>query len=222
MHDMSNSIHIMKGTISLLEKDIEKKPERERKNLATIEKHNSFLAETLKSIKSIYIIKKDLKDVELSSINICSSVNYILTLLEQKISDKKIHINWQHRDEKIFVQGIPHILENQIIQNLLTNAIKFSKESGEILIQLEKSEDKINLIIQDFGIGMPVTLLANIFNPSVRTSRPGTQNEAGTGLGMHIVKNFVEEMKGTIILNSKENEGTKVTVSLNTLSPNTP
>ncbi len=215
MHDMSNSIHIMKGTLSLM--DMTQRSEKELKNLKTIGKHNNFLADTLKSIKSMYVLKKNLKDPELISMNLCEAINYILTILEQRIDDKKINIDWVQGEEEIFIMAIPHILENQVIQNILTNAIKFTNIGKSISITItsdQKQSPAVTVLtVKDNGVGMPNDILENIFNPAVRTSRPGTEKEAGTGLGMHIVKNFIEEMKASIQIFSLEGQGTEVKIT---------
>lgn len=96
----------------------------------------------------------------------------------------------------------------RILSNLISNAIKFSHENQRIYVQTINEKLYFKLIIRDEGIGMPDNLKNEIFNPLVDKSRMGTMGEKSNGLGMMIVKNLIEELKGTVKIDSKENEGT--------------
>ena len=115
-------------------------------------------------------------------------------------------------NKKIFVKVSPHIFENQVLQNIFSNAIKFSHPQGIIDIKIEDSDKKnwAKLIIKDYGIGMSEETQKKIFHPEQRITRQGTQNELGTGLGMKILKNFLDKMNAEIHIFSQENQGTEV------------
>lgn len=95
---------------------------------------------------------------------------------------------------------------NSVLANLLSNSIKFSSEHSTITLRVRREADKLVLIVEDRGIGMPKNILDNLFNLQVPTTRPGTQNERGTGYGMPLVKNFVESYGGLIQVKSKDIE----------------
>ncbi len=129
-----------------------------------------------------------------------------------KAEDKNINLILNSSlAEDLVVIGDPYRL-SQILNNLLSNALKFTTE-GEISINLDykKNESKkvtIEIQVQDTGIGIKAEKLSQIFNPFVQATIDTTRKYGGTGLGLTICKNLVEMQGGRITVNSKINEGT--------------
>jgi len=103
---------------------------------------------------------------------------------------------------------------NRVMNNLVTNAIKFTHEQGEVQVSLKNLGDQIQITVQDTGIGIPDALLANLFKEFSGAARVGTAGEASTGLGLSIVKGLVEKHGGSIDVKTEEGEGTCFTVTL--------
>lgn len=101
----------------------------------------------------------------------------------------------------------PKLLKN-ILFNLLSNAIKFSPDGGEICLRMEQTETGLEIIVSDEGIGISKAEQKNLFERFFR-ARNATHIQ-GTGLGLSIVERYVKLMHGTIRIESKENEGTRV------------
>ncbi|RLD58403.1 MAG: hypothetical protein DRJ05_08105 [Bacteroidetes bacterium] len=102
-----------------------------------------------------------------------------------------------------------------VIRNLISNAIKFSNIGGEVIVNLSKTKDFAEISVSDSGIGMSQEQIAEIENGSDKiTSRYGTDNEKGTGLGLVVVFEFVILNKGTIKIDSKEGKGSTFTFTL--------
>lgn len=108
----------------------------------------------------------------------------------------------------------------QILDNLLSNAMKFTKEDGKILLSVTEEKDpnskfgKYQILVRDNGAGMSREFLKKIFIPFERETKFGAAKVAGTGLGMPIVHDLVIKMEGTIEVESCLGEGTTFTVSL--------
>ena len=108
------------------------------------------------------------------------------------------------------------MIEDQIIANILTNAIKFSPEGGSITLTCHDNGSQIELHIEDEGDGVPQHILPYLFDPLAPTSREGTAGETGTGFGLPIVKKFISVLGGEISVHSParpnpaEKRGTKV------------
>ncbi len=100
-----------------------------------------------------------------------------------------------------------------VIRNLLSNAIKFTRDGGEITILAKHHKDKIQVSIADNGVGLPDTLIPKLFKEGVSSSK-GTQGEKGTGLGLVICKEFVEQNKGEIWVESQAGKGTTFNFTL--------
>ena len=90
-----------------------------------------------------------------------------------------------------------------VINNVVSNAIKFSRPKSEITVQ-SQALDKFTVIsVSDEGIGIPKAILDSLFAMNKSTSRPGTKGEKGTGFGMPLVKKYMELFGGDIIVDSK-------------------
>jgi signal transduction histidine kinase len=100
-----------------------------------------------------------------------------------------------------------------ILRNLLTNANKFT-EKGSITIEGFNFGKKVVIRVTDTGIGMPVRMTERLFLSKEKFSRRGTQNESGSGLGLVLIKEFVEKANGSIQVQSTEGQGTSFTIEL--------
>lgn len=105
-------------------------------------------------------------------------------------------------------------MTNSIILNLLTNAIKFTPRNGEVKIFANRDQDFIRVSIQDNGIGMGDKALKKLFRLDAKKSTPGTENETGTGLGLLIVKQYIEKLGGTISVISQAFKGSTFSFTL--------
>ena len=101
----------------------------------------------------------------------------------------------------------------QALQNLVSNAVKYSPQGGEILVKLERKEPFLTCSVSDHGIGMTPDELSRVFEKFYRANA-GTTAAEGTGLGMSIVKAVIEQHGGTIRIDSTYGKGTRATFTL--------
>ncbi len=143
-----------------------------------------------------------------------------IRMLNQRVEDKDVGISVDI-DHRYSVMVDRPSFSSSVLNNLLSNAIKFSPKKGRIEIEAKKKKNKIILTIRDYGNGIPADLLADIFDPSKPTSRPGTDGETGTGFGMPLVHRFMQRYNGTIEIESEvmtedsKNHGTLIKLTLN-------
>lgn len=102
----------------------------------------------------------------------------------------------------------------QVVNNLVSNAIKFTTDGGEIRVVVEEHVEQVRLIIADNGVGIPAAHLPEVFERFTPARRPGRQGEKTTGLGLSIVKTIVELHKGRIWVESEEGQGTAFPIEL--------
>jgi signal transduction histidine kinase len=114
-------------------------------------------------------------------------------------------------DEPFMIRSDKTCLKH-IMNNLISNAIKFSDEKSKIDITLNQKDDKFVIIVADNGIGIPEDEQKFIFDIFYRASN--VLNVQGTGLGLNIVKKYLDAIKGEILFESKEGKGTKITIQL--------
>lgn len=100
-----------------------------------------------------------------------------------------------------------------ILRNLLTNANKFT-EKGRVTVDGFNYEKKVIIRVSDTGMGMPARMCERLFLSKERYSRRGTQNEWGSGLGLVLIKEFVEQANGSITVQSTEGQGSSFIIEL--------
>lgn len=135
-----------------------------------------------------------------------------VSLLQFKAQEKQQSLELIQSREKILVNGNSEKL-TRVINNLITNAIKFSPVKSNVSVSLH-SNDQALITIKDNGIGIPDEIKDNIFDTLTSAKRKGTEGEKSYGLGLSICKQIVEEHKGKIWVESKEGEGAMFFVSL--------
>lgn len=96
----------------------------------------------------------------------------------------------------------------QVINNLVSNAIKFTPDGGTIAVKVERRGRHVLLTVADTGIGIPANLQDVLFEKFTKARRPGLRGERTTGLGMSVIKTIVDLHKGRIWLESAEGQGT--------------
>lgn len=104
-----------------------------------------------------------------------------------------------------------------VIRNLISNAIKFTKNNGEIKISTHKNNSTITVSIEDNGIGIAVEDIPKLFKIDEHFSNTGTNNEKGSGIGLILCKEFIEKNNGKIWVESKKNKGSTFFFTLNTV-----
>lgn len=102
----------------------------------------------------------------------------------------------------------------QVVNNLISNAIKFTPDGGHITVRLERRDDHARLSVADTGIGIPADLQPALFERFTKARRPGLRGEQTTGLGMSVMRTIVGLHEGSIWLESAEGQGTTVYVEV--------
>ena len=112
-------------------------------------------------------------------------------------------------EPNIHVKGDKHMLFS-LIQNLLTNAVKFTRHGGAIELSLSSEEKTVKVTVRDNGVGIPPDRLAQLLKDDLPVSMLGTEKETGTGLGLNLCKQYVNKHGGNIWIESEVGSGTAV------------
>ena len=205
-HDLRGPISSFAATTSHILNDAEERG---------WEKTKLFLNELYKLSQTTYNLLENLLEWSSSQmgeirykpvvLNITNLVNDNIDLILQRLEIKMI---------KIF-SSLPPILEvhadenmlNTVIRNLLSNAVKFTNENGSIKITFVEKVDFYEIKIADTGIGISEQDIEKIFQIDTAFSKPGTQNEKGSGLGLILCKDFIEKNGGILQVESKPGVG---------------
>ncbi len=165
---------------------------------------------------------KDLSDLtygsmqerqEFEQVNLCQIINDIVE--DEKANAERKHISLTIRSSEKACQftGDPQALR-KIFLNLISNAVRYSNEDGEIDIEILDNESEVIISVKDNGMGIPLEEQKNIFQEFYRTPDARRSISDGTGLGLPIVQRLVELHQGRIELQSKVDEGSEFTVIL--------
>ncbi len=133
--------------------------------------------------------------------------------LNPLISKKKIKLIEMY-DEKIDKVKIDPALLSIVIQNLLSNSVKYTKVGGKINLITDKKDKDMIISVEDNGIGIPQDQQSRVFSKLFRADNVMQVDPNGTGLGLYIVKSILDRSGGKIWFESKEDKGTKFTISL--------
>jgi len=156
--------------------------------------------------------QKNKAALHLEKIRLVSAVNQSLELLKANSGQKDI----------VFENGVPAdlcvhadaIMLRSILQNLVTNSIKYSFQGGMVLVSAQRLEMMTEVCINDSGIGMDDDTKERLFTRSNSSSVSGTNNEMGSGLGLLLVKDFVSQLGGTVRVESEVKKGTSIYFTL--------
>lgn len=177
----------------------------------------------------------DMSKIESGKMKLSPSPTTLRESLENIVMIMKPQIkNKQHKFD-IYVKDIisedincDNLRLNQILINLVSNAVKYTPDNGEVSLTVNQENSpkgenfvRTHFIVKDNGIGMSEEFLKNIFTSFEREDRKRTTKEEGTGLGLAITKYLVDAMSGTVEVQSKTNEGSvfHVTIDFEKCSP---
>jgi len=146
--------------------------------------------------------------------NLISLLKAAVKKIELTAASKSQHLNCLFNEEERIPVDMDKDRIEQVILNVISNAIKYTGEGGRIDIDALKMEKKAVVTVTDNGIGIPETEQSRVFERFFRVDKARSRALGGTGLGLAISKQIVEGHQGTIELQSKEGKGTKVIITL--------
>lgn len=120
----------------------------------------------------------------------------------------------QHLTTEIALDDIPGIMLNPVLiresmENLITNAVKYTPSGGSITVKSFHRDDRVHFIVEDTGVGIPKSALPRIFQSFYRARQPGTENVEGRGLGLSLVKTIINRHHGEVWVESEEGHGSR-------------
>jgi len=127
--------------------------------------------------------------------------------------DKQQQLTLKIADSALWVMGDEPQL-HEAVGNLISNAIKYPPAGGKIGVTVNGQQRKVQLCVEDSGIGIPKESQPNLFQPYYRVKSEATANITGTGLGLSIVKGVVDSHGGRIWIESEEGKGSKFYIEL--------
>lgn len=144
-------------------------------------------------------------------------VDKVFETLSESALTNTIHLhNEIEEDVSVFADGKMLL---SIIQNIVSNAIKHSEEGGTITVSATREDGKTTVLVKDTGVGIPTEILGKLFTPQMKTLSEVRKKNKGAGIGLLLVKGFLEKNGGDIWVESVEGEGSSFYFTLLTEKP---
>lgn len=220
-HDIRTPMNAIIGYTQLLENNLDNKKQA-LDYISKLKSSSTILLSLINYILEMTQIESGKLDLKKEIGDLDDLVKNINVVVEPLIKEKKLHYSY-HLEIKHHHIICDKTKLREIVLNILSNAIKYTPEGGniELLIQeisFENNKVKYHFIIIDNGIGMKEDFLPHIFEEFAREKTSTESKVPGVGLGLPIVKSLIDMMNGTIQVESKLNKGTKFTVELSFLT----
>ncbi|MBU0708236.1 PAS domain S-box protein [Patescibacteria group bacterium] len=209
----------------ILREDAGKVTRKQRDYLVEIYRENQRMIKLVNILLSIARIELGSLRFELEEMDLANLIDSVLDELRVQILEKGLQVKKGFQEEILRVRADPEFMR-VIVQNLISNAVKYTSKGGVIEISLslpteptytrEKAEGRFVLSVTDTGCGIPPYQQSQIFTKLFRADNVKELGHEGTGLGLYIVKSIVEGAGGEVWFKSKENEGSTFSIELPT------
>jgi two-component system, OmpR family, phosphate regulon sensor histidine kinase PhoR len=211
-HELKTPIASIRGFSETLLNGNVKEEKDKKEFLKIINEESQKLDFILNDLLDLSKLESSNKKLEIKKYNLKRIVNKVLKSLSNHPKISKFKIN-NNIDEKTEIKTDKQRL-SQVFLNLIDNSIKYTdKDEGIININAKELKNKINITIEDNGIGIPKDKIPRIFERFYRVDKAHSRKIHGTGLGLAIVKHIISSLKGKIEVESKINIGTKFILS---------
>ncbi|WP_243393435.1 sensor histidine kinase [Leptospira perolatii] len=212
-HDLRSPIANVIGVLQLIQRDYETLDDESLLGwLERTEKISIQSLEMISTLLDLNRLRSGSFPIERATIYVYPEIENVLSKLWSQAKSKNINItNHVPVDLQMYTD---RTLFAEIFVNLLSNAIKFCRENDSIKIECTQKSDSMEFLISDTGVGIPGELIPVLFSPEVKSTRLGTKNETGTGLGLPLVYSIIQAFNGKISVQSEIDRGTTFLFSI--------
>lgn len=217
-HQLRSPLHALMSMLRVLEDGyMGQVNERQREALARCEKRIRIMGDLIEDLLKVGRRRAETSPKALMPLNLAQALRHVTSLYEEEAKAKGL--DFQVRIH----EPIPDVLSedslvDELLTNLISNAVKYTPRGGSVVVSLSKEGRVwVKLEVTDTGIGIPVEELPKLFTEFFRASNARAMDERGTGLGMVIVKESLDRMRGTIQVTSKPGQGTTFTCLIPTI-----
>ncbi|OYU57165.1 MAG: hypothetical protein CFE25_08145 [Chitinophagaceae bacterium BSSC1] len=206
-HDLRSPFNVFVGLLQLLGRKVEKMSLSEiQQHVGMLDNSAKKLSQLLENLLEWSCFQTGTFTSSPTAFSMIEQIKENATLLSEAFHKKEITVNIDIPDDVTVFADMKMV--DGTLRNLFSNAIKFTKQKGIISISAHRRPDQlVQVSIKDSGIGMGNSILENLFQIGAKINRPGTDGEPSSGLGLILVKEYVEKNGGTIWVESEEDMG---------------
>ena len=216
-HDLATPLSVITGFADMMLETC--KEAKTRKYAEKIVRAGQIMVDITDGVRKLESSRAGKSRVSLEEVNLEEVFDQVLFLFEKRLKEKNVELRISLEEEGRRVVAEKNTLCNDVISNIVSNAIKFSSSGDTISVRSEFRDGRLAVSIRDQGVGMPADLIQKVFDPHEQTSRKGTANEEGTGFGMPLVKSYMDQYGGEVRVISAEKKsgardhGTTITLT---------
>ena len=208
-HELKSPMSVIKGYISMT---LEEKLPKTAKDMLTIAlDQTDRLARLVHDLLDVSRLEQGKTKFSLSNFELSTIIDQIVSVYQAKADDKKLKLKYDHGDV-ISITADPDRAQ-EVFTNLIDNAIKYSR-TGTVVISHSLTPQAVVTTVKDTGIGMTPDEVSHLFARFYRARNEDNADIEGTGLGLWIIKQYIEKMGGTIIVESQKGVGSSFIVTL--------
>jgi signal transduction histidine kinase len=213
-HELRTPLNAIIGFSDLLQNQMFGPLQKQYRDYATIiHESGNHLLNLVSDILDIAKIEAGKFVLDFQDVDLTESVAYCVRLVKNRADEQNIKLV-----TLLPAQGLRFKADQrafrQVLLNLLTNAVKFSRAGGEVEVSARVTGGRLALTVKDRGIGMSESLLARIGQPFEQANNDPAHAREGTGLGLSLVHSLIAQHGGRITIESREGAGTAVTCEL--------
>jgi two-component system phosphate regulon sensor histidine kinase PhoR len=212
-HELRTPLSIFRGYLETLLDDPHQPPGELLRILEIMERHSDRLNALVEDVLSLARLESPGTELDLSEVNLAELLHAIMRDWEKRFAAKQLksHLN--------FSADLPHLQADEnrlqeVIYNLLDNAVKYSQPGGTVSLRAEVVADRVRISVADQGVGIREADLPRIFERFYRADKARSRELGGTGLGLSIVKHIVQLHGGAVEAASEPGKGTTISVFL--------
>jgi len=212
-HELRTPLTAIRGYAETLLDGALDDPDNRRQFVEIIQSHAIRLNNIASDLLTLSELESGRPPVAPGKLSVLATLEAAMRTVESEAAMRKVRLGWG-TVEDLQVMGNKIKLEQAFV-NLLDNAVKFNRSGGEVWVEASRIPGgKVAVSIADTGIGIPSADLPRIFERFYRVDKARSREVGGTGLGLSIVKHVVEQMLGTVSVESQLNKGSKFTIVL--------
>ena len=208
-HELKTPLTTIIGFAEMIKEGFIKNADDIKKYSSMINNEGLRLISLIEDIMRLSKIEEKADINEKSLLNLREMLENVVSLLQSKADKSNIKLSVKSSD--VYMEANKSYI-SELIYNLIDNAIKYNKENGRVIAEINEDDDFITISVKDTGVGIAKEHLGRIFERFYRVDKSRSKDTGGTGLGLSIVKHIAELYEAKIEVESTEGEGTEIIV----------
>jgi signal transduction histidine kinase len=212
-HELKTPLTLIKGYTETLQGEVIGDEAKARRFVSIIMEHADRLGNIVDDLLSLSELESSKDSIDKTQFDLKKLIDDISLGFDRALANKKQTLSVETQGDDFTINADRDKIE-QVLVNLLDNAIKYTGESGRIELSIVEHDREICIAVRDDGIGIAIEHIGRIFERFYRADKARSRELGGTGLGLSIAKHIVLAHKGTITIESEPGKGTTVLVTL--------